>query len=69
MSNHIEHEIQHYWKHVKHLRLASVLARDSADTSDTEDELEVVRSMTENPIIRRDISRALAENHAKARTR
>lgn len=69
MSSHIEREIHHYWKHVKHLRLASVLASDSADTSDTEDELEVVRSMTENPIIRRDISRALAENHAKARTR
>ncbi len=69
MSNHIEHEIQHYWKHVKHLRLASVLTAPDADTTDAEDELEVVRSMTENPIIRRDISRALAENHAKACTR
>ena len=57
MSNHIEHEIQHYWKHVKHLRLTSGLAADSADTVD---ELDVVRDMTENPIIRRDISRALA---------
>ena len=69
MSNHIEREIQHYWKHVKHLRLTSVLASDSADTSDTEDELEVVRSMTENPIIRRDISRALAENTVRVHTR
>lgn len=69
MSSHIEHEIQHYWKHVKHLRLASVLASHNADTSDAEDELEVVRSMTENPIIRRDISRALAENTVRVRTR
>lgn len=69
MSNHIEREIQRYWKHVKHLRLTSVLASDSADTSDTEDELEVVRSMTENPIIRRDISRALAENNVRVHTR
>ena len=61
MSNHIEREIQHYWQHVKHLRLASVLP---VNTADTEDELEVVRSMTENPIIRRDISRALADNAA-----
>ena len=66
MSSHIEREIQHYWKHVKRLRLASVLA---SDTADTRDELEVVRSMTENPIIRRDISRALAENTVRVHTR
>lgn len=69
MSNHIEREIQHYWKHVKHLRLASVLTAPDADTTDAEDELEVVRSMTENPTIRRDISRALAENTVRVHTR
>ena len=58
MQNHIEREAQHYWKHVKHLRLTSGLATDAADTVD---ELELVRSMTESPIIRRDISRALAD--------
>lgn len=66
MRNHIESEAQHYWKHVKHLRLTSGLA---GDTADTRDELEVVRSMTENPIIRRDISRALAENTVRVHTR
>lgn len=58
MRNHIESEAQHYWKHVKHLRLTSGLATDTADTVD---ELDVIRGMTENPIIRRDISRALSD--------
>jgi hypothetical protein len=58
MSNHLEREAQHYWRHVKHLRLKSGL---TADSNDTADELDVIRSMTENSIIRRDISRALAD--------
>ena len=58
MRNHIEREAFHYWKHVKHLRLTSGL---TADSNDTADELDVIRSMTQNPIIRRDISRALAD--------
>lgn len=58
MHNHLEREAQHYWKHVKRLRLKSGLAADSHDIAD---ELDVIRSMTENPIIRRDISRALAD--------
>ena len=65
MSNHIEREAQHYWKHVKHLRLTSGLTTDATETLD---ELDVICSMTESPIIRRDISRALADNaSAKAR--
>ena len=58
MRNHIEQEAQHYWRNVKHLRLTSGLATDAADTAD---ELDLIRSHTENPIIRRDISRALAD--------
>lgn len=59
MHNRIEQEARHYWRHVKRLRLTSGL---TADSDDDRDELDVIRSMTEHPIIRRDISRALADN-------
>ena len=64
MPNHIEREALHYWTHVKRLRVTSGLATDAADTRD---ELDLIRSMSENPIIRRDISRALADSVALGR--
>lgn len=64
MRNHLESEAQHYWKHVKHLRLTSDL---TADNHDTVDELDVIRSMTGHAIIRRDISRALADTQTLGR--
>jgi len=61
MPNHIEAEAQHYWRNVKRLRLTSGLATDAADTVD---ELDLIRAHTENPVIRRDISRALADKQS-----
>ncbi len=56
MLSRLEAEALHYWIHVRHLRVASVLGTDTAEATD---ELDLALKYSSHDVIRRDIARAL----------